>query len=120
MKRSRLLPGELRGALSPLESRVLGLLSPAGARTVRDVHGRLGGDAALTSVAVTLDRLHKMGLVERRAETCRGGIRYRYTARTSPRDFEKRLVESTVDNLIERFGPAALAYFEERFGKRRR
>lgn len=122
MKRSRLLPEEVRSALSPLESQVLGLLKPGEEFSVRRVHERVSARkrVALTSVAVTLDRLYKMGLVDRRAETGRGGVHYLYTPRTSPREFERSMVKSAVDRLIERFGSTALAYFEERFGRRKR
>lgn len=119
MKRSSVLPPAVRRALSPLESRVLDLLPPGRTKTVREIHETLSGDVALTSVAVTLDRLHKMGLVDRRAERCQGGIRYLYTPRSSPGEFERELVKSAVNRLIERFGSTAQTYFDERFGARR-
>ncbi|HLC48452.1 MAG TPA: BlaI/MecI/CopY family transcriptional regulator [Candidatus Norongarragalinales archaeon] len=103
--------------LSPLESDVIGKLWGAGELTVRDLHKKLRGRYALTSVAVSLDRLFQKKLVNRRINTGRGGIHYIYSARQSKQEFEKSVVQQAVDKLIERFGPSAVSYFDEKYGK---
>ncbi len=106
--------------LSPLEADVLRVLWPDKKMRVREIHERLRGKrmAALSSVAVILDRLHSKGIVARKIETARGGVRYVYYPTQDKRSFEKSVVERTVNNLIETFGPTAVSYFNERFRKR--
>ena len=105
------------GLLSPLESEVLRILWKQGDARVRDIYAALPRrrSVALTSVAVILDRLHRKGMVSRRAEAGRGGYHYIYSARASRQEFEHSVIERTVDKLIDNFGPTAVAYFNERF-----
>lgn len=119
--------------LSPLESNVISILwssaqernsaQGSGGCKVRDLHKSLKArrqKVALTSVAVILDRLHDKGLVTRTAETGRGGIHYIYSAAKTREEFEKGAVATAVEGLMERFGPVAVNYFNERFGKEKR
>lgn len=117
MKNSKLAP-EVKKALSPLESNALDSLGNK-ELSVREIHGRLKKKVPVTSVAVTMDRLHKAGLVSRRVEKCRGGLRYIYKQTQSKEVFERSVVETTVDKLLDKFGPTALSYFHERFGSKR-
>ncbi|HIG98623.1 TPA: hypothetical protein HA231_04335 [Candidatus Woesearchaeota archaeon] len=103
--------------LSPLESDVLEALWPAGEMRVRQLYAilRKRRKVALTSVAVILDRLFEKGVVDRRIETGRGGLRYVYFPKKDRKQFEKSVVEETVNKLIGRFGSVAVSYFNERF-----
>ena len=105
--------------LSPLESAVLCCLWQKEHMYVRDLYNCLKKErkVALTSIAVILDRLHKKGLVERVIETSRGGFRYLYSASKDEKEFERTMVENTVNTLISKFGKTALSYFNERFSK---
>ncbi len=105
--------------LSPLEGAVIQCLWRAERMYVRDIYNCLKKErkVALTSIAVILDRLHKKGLVERKIESSRGGFRYLYSAAKDEKEFERTLVENTVNTLINRFGKTALSYFNERFSK---
>ena len=105
--------------LSPLESGVLHCLWPNRELKVRDIYQRLkkGRKVALTSVAVILDRLYEKGVVDRKIETARGGLRYVYFPKKDKRQFEKSVVEETVNRLIDKFGTVAISYFNERFVK---
>jgi predicted transcriptional regulator len=59
-------PRDLFGArLGSLERRVLEIVWDSGEVTVRDVHARLEGQVAYTTVMTTLDRLFKKGLLAR-------------------------------------------------------
>ena len=106
--------------LSPLENDALKVLWPNKSMRVRDIYNKLKGNrrVALSSVAVILDRLHEHSVVTRIAETGRGGVRYVYTPRHDKKSFEKSIVDRTVNKLISQFGPTAVSYFNERFGKR--
>ncbi len=112
---------ELQTALSPLEQETFALLKNNQKVIVRDLHKKLKKKrkVALTSVAVTLDRLYKKGLVDRDTETCKGGVRFLYYLKKDKTTFEKMVVEQAVDKLIGKFGDSALAYFNERFSDKK-
>ncbi len=104
--------------LSPLEGDVLEHLWPDKRLRVRDIYQLLRQKkkkAALTSVAVTLDRLFERGVVERQIEPARGGLRYVYSPKKDRLQFEKSVVEEAVNKLIDKFGTVAISYFNERF-----
>ena len=109
---------DFESLLSPLENDVLRVLWPDRKMRVREIHGKLKQKVALSSVAVILDRLHDRGIVARKVETARGGVRYLYYPAQDKAAFEKSVVEKTVNGLIESFGPTAVSYFNERFRKR--
>lgn len=106
--------------LSPLEDVVIHELFQRKELTSRAIFTLLRKRkkrAALTSIAVSLDRLYSEGLVTRRTETCRGGLRYVYSASGKERDVYKLMISRSVDKILERFGPVASSYFNERFSK---
>jgi predicted transcriptional regulator len=104
--------------LSPLEGDVLKILWPDKQMRVREIHEKLKSKVALSSVAVICDRLHDRGIVARKIETARGGVRYIYYPTQDKNAFEKTVVEDTVNKLIETFGSTAVSYFNDRFRKR--
>ncbi len=113
---------EKKGAeivLSPLESEILNVLWREKKSRVSRIHAKLRRNIALTSVAVSLDRLHKKRVVDRAVEAGRGGPHYIYYPIHSRHDFEKSIVDSTVNKLLNTFGGVALNYFDERFGKKK-
>lgn len=113
---------EYDSVLSPLESDILKVMWPDKKLKVRQVYEKLKGKrtVALTSIAVILDRLHDKSIVERDVETGRGGLRYIYYPKTDKAEFEKSIVESTVNKLIARFGNTAVSYFNDRFSDKKR
>ncbi len=104
--------------LSPLEADVLSVLWPDKKLRVREIHEKLIKKVALSSVAVICDRLHDKGIVARKIETARGGVRYIYYPTQDKSSFEKSVVENTVNKLIKTFGSNAVSYFNERFKKK--
>lgn len=110
--------GDFDSLLSPLEGDVLCVLWPDKKMRVREIHDKLKKKVALSSVAVICDRLHDKGIVARKIETARGGVRYVYYPTQDKSSFEKSVVEKTVNKLIDTFGPTAVSYFNERFRKR--
>jgi len=111
---------DFSAVLSPLESDVLKVLWPDKELKVRQIFDKLKDKrkVALSSVAVILDRLHSKKIVNRKILKGRGGVRYIYYPSKNKKDFEASIVENAVDNLIKRFGPTAVSYFNERFAKR--
>lgn len=106
--------------LSPLENDILKTIWPDKSLRVRQIYEKLKTrrKLALSSVAVLLDRLHEKSIVERKIETARGGVRYIYSPKKDKKNFEKSIVEKTVNKLIYNYGNTAVAYFNERFSKR--
>lgn len=113
------LKGNFESVLSPLEADILKVIWPNKSMKVRQVYNILKEKrkVALSSIAVILDRLLEKNIVDRRIETGRGGIRYIYFPVKDRREFEKTVIEKTVDTLIEKFGSTAVSYFNERFKK---
>ena len=104
--------------LSPLEADVLEVLWHSSELRVREIYRLLrqrGRKVALTSVAVILDRLFESGIVGRKIESARGGLRYVYSPKKDKRQFETSVVEGAVNRLIDKFGNVAISYFNERF-----
>jgi predicted transcriptional regulator len=107
----------LNSFLSPLEMNILSCLWKTDNLKVRQIHKMLGAkrSAPVSSIAVTLDRLHKNKIVRRKIASGRGGMHYIYSSRLSKSDFEQEIVEKTVNGLLTSFGQVAFAYFNERF-----
>jgi|GEM_PF-989060 len=105
--------------LSPLENNILNVLWKSGeGMRVRGICAKLGG-TPLTSIAVTLDRLHKKSAVIRESEKGRGGTHYIYSA-VPKESFQRSLVAGVMDRLVENFGQIAVNYFNEKYGKRKK
>ena len=104
-------------ALSPLEAQVISLMQPQAKYSAADLYTIVCRQrkVAASSVSVILDRLYQKGLVARETETARGGIRFRYSLETNKERFERKVVESTVNTLVKKFGSKAIAYFNETF-----
>ena len=107
--------------LSPLENDVLKVLWKRDEMRVRDIYYilRKKRKVALTSVAVILDRLHEKKMVSRRIALGRGGEHYIYSTCCSKQDFDQSVIDKTVNRLIDKFGPTAVTYFNERFSKKK-
>lgn len=105
--------------LSPLENNILNVLWKSGkGMRVRELHAKLK-KVPLTSIAVTLGRLHKKNAVMRASEKGRGGTRYIYSA-IPKESFQRSLVAGIADRLVENFGSIAVNYFNEKYGKNKR
>ncbi|MEK6973792.1 MAG: BlaI/MecI/CopY family transcriptional regulator [Nanoarchaeota archaeon] len=105
--------------LSPLKQDVLKIIWPDKKLRVRQIYKILSRKrkVALSSIAVILDRLYEKNIVDRSPETARGGTRYVYFPKKNKEEFEKSIIETTVNKLIEKFGRTAVSYFDERFSK---
>ena len=73
---------------------------------------------AVTTVATTLDRLYRKGLVSR--ELVReGGPHYMYKARMTEGEFRYAVVNGVMDALLESFNDVTVAYLAEKIGTKR-
>lgn len=103
--------------LSPLEKDVLKTLWPNKKMRVKEIFQKLHAKgSALSSVAVICDRLHEKGILKREIEKSeKDCVRYVYYPSQDRVNFEKSVIETTVNKLIETFGQNAVSYFNERF-----
>ncbi|HLD57922.1 MAG TPA: BlaI/MecI/CopY family transcriptional regulator [archaeon] len=110
------------GVVSPLQADILKGLWKQEKSTVRELYNTIKNKkkVALTSIAVDLDRLHKKGMVERVTENGLGGPHYIYSVSKSKSEFEKSVLDTTVNKLIEKFGSVAVDYFNDRFSSKNR
>lgn len=116
------IAGKSRGLtsfLSPLELDILSCLWKKDNLKVRQIYKMFGSrrKVPVSSIAVTLDRLHKNKIVRRKIESGRGGMHYIYSSKLSKSGFEQQIVEKTVNSLITSFGQVAFSYFNGRFSK---
>ena len=109
----------LETILSTLESDIMNLLWKRNPLKVKELHELLKKkhSVAQTSIAVTMDRLYEKKIVDRKIESGRGGLHYLYYPSKNKQEFEKAILDQTVNKLIEAFGPTAVSYFDERFKK---
>ncbi|MDI6721385.1 MAG: BlaI/MecI/CopY family transcriptional regulator [Candidatus Aenigmarchaeota archaeon] len=110
----------IHSLLSPLETDILLLLWKLEQAKVKDIHKMLKRKAALTSVAVTLDRLHQKGVVSRTVEKGLGGGHYIYCPKSTRHEFEESVIDHTVNRLMNNFGAVAANYFHRRFSRRKK
>jgi predicted transcriptional regulator len=96
-------------ALGELQAEILGALRKLGKASARDILKEIapGRRLAYTTVSTVLDRLHKKGLVKRTRVAGRGGAKYIYSYAT-PVGMRANLVERTLSNLIDAFGPSVV------------
>ncbi len=78
---------------------------------VRDMVARMP-ELAYTTVMTTLNRLADKGLLQRGGSSAQRAYPYRLTG--TPEDFLRQAGQAEVDDLIARFGDAALAAFAAR------
>ena len=111
-----LAKGDITGILNELESQIMDCLwthGHAGA-TARDIYGCIKRkDLANTTIVVTLDRLHKKGLVEREVARGRGGMYYIYRPRFTRQAFGERLALMFAQSMLNTFGDSMAAFFSE-------
>ena len=117
-----MLPDDIVKTLSPLEKDILGEMDEGKEFSAAEIYRTLSQKrkVAQSSISVLLDRLFKKGLLQRETETARGGIRFLYTLDVNREKYERKVVENTVNALIQKFGSHAIAYFNESFDKKRK
>ncbi len=99
--------------LGSLEREIISVLERERDATTRDVLAELrrrGRDVAYTTVSTILTRLHAKGLVDRRAESFRGGERFVY----SYKDIEGEYIDSLLGGLLSTFGTRGVVHLARR------
>ncbi|BAA30699.1 BlaI/MecI/CopY family transcriptional regulator [Pyrococcus horikoshii] len=70
-----------------------------------------------STVSILMNRLCEKGLLTRRMDRGRGGIKYIYTVTTTREEFERKIVEKIIDSLIANFREATYAYLAKKIKK---
>ncbi|AEC51090.1 hypothetical protein PNA2_0172 [Pyrococcus sp. NA2] len=70
-----------------------------------------------STVSIIMNRLCEKGLLTRRMERGRGGIRYVYMITTTREEFERKIVEKIIDTLLANFREATYAYISKKIRK---
>ncbi len=105
---------DLCSVLSDLECELMKHLWGTGDSTAREIYDKLGDqELAQTTVVVTLDRLHKKGLVSRTVATGKGGLHYIYSPKMSKDQFGERLSALLAEKMLTTFGPSVASYFSK-------
>ncbi len=113
---------EIIKSLSPLESSVIQIIKANKKYSSQEIYELIKkkNKVSRSSIPIILDRLYNKGLLARKTETARGGIRFLYQLQLSQEKFERRVVENTVNALVKRFGENAVVYFNESVSKQKR
>jgi len=96
----------LRARLGTLERQVIEIVWKSDEVTVRDVHTRLDGRVAYTTVMTTLDRLFRKGLLGR-TKRARAFV---YSALASREELDDIVASDVVSGLLEGKGSAPLPF----------
>ena len=96
----------LRARLGTLEREVIEIVWKSDEVTVRDVHTRLDGRVAYTTVMTTLDRLFRKGLLAR-TKRARAFV---YSALASREELDDIVASDVVSGLLEGEGSAPLPF----------
>jgi len=83
--------------------------------TCREMHDALGRkhDIATTTITVTCDRMHAKGLLERKVERGKGGLKYIYAPKLSKEQIVSKLSKKFVNYLRNSFGESSVAYLKK-------
>lgn len=105
----------LKTIVSGLEEDLLNFLWKNGPSTVRTIYESIGRQRglALTTMAVTLDRMYSKGLTKRELSKGRGGLKYIYSAGASREEIGKSLARTIVKRLSSTFGSSFVSYFNK-------
>ena len=86
--------------LGSLESELMERIWRRGETSVRDLYDELAPGLAYTTVMTTLDRLHKKGLLERRAV----GRAFHYSAKLSKQEYDQQLTQHLLGIAMQETG----------------
>ncbi|MFH1256503.1 MAG: BlaI/MecI/CopY family transcriptional regulator, partial [Candidatus Diapherotrites archaeon] len=66
-----------------------------------------------TTVTVTCDRMYGKGLLERKVERGKGGLKYIYSPKISKDQMASKISKKFVDYLRKSFGESSIAYLKK-------
>lgn len=114
MKKINLNKKNMSSVFGPLEADILKYLWKNEKARSKTLFKKLKTKHKYThsTIAVTLDRLYKKGIVKRKQETCRGGKRYIYYPKFSKEELGTELADKFLIFLRNTFGESCVAKFK--------
>ncbi len=106
----------IKAVLPPMEAEIMEYMWRVKVSTAGDVYEymkKVHDEIRRSTVSILMNRLCERGLLSRSIERGKGGIRYVYSVTTSREEFEKRVVESILDALMNNFREATYAYISK-------
>ena len=101
--------------LGQLEAVLLGVVKRQGRASSKDVWNEIKRKRkiAYNSIATTLARLYRKGLLKREPKIGRGGEKYIYFVKENQK-LQKQVVNHFLDTLVVAFGPAVISSINEK------
>jgi predicted transcriptional regulator len=99
--------------LGPLESHIMQIMwneEISVARDVFEIMRKNDKDIRRSTISIMMNRLCERGLLERRAETGKGGERFVYTVRITREEFAHAVVERVMRGLLDSFEDTTVKY----------
>ena len=107
---------DIGSLFSKLEADMLRYLWGKGYGSTNILYKLLGEKHHVThsTIAVTLGRLYENGILKRKAERGRGGIRFIYYPKFTKEEFGNRLADKFIEFLRKGFGEACIANLKKK------
>ena len=101
---------------SDLETDILNYLWSKGEGRSRTIYLLFGGKHGVThsTVAVTLNRLHEKGILKRKSETARGGVRFVYHPTMTKEELGTDIGYNFLEFLRNTFGESSIANLKKK------
>jgi predicted transcriptional regulator len=99
--------------LGPLESQIMQIMwneEISVARDVFEIMRKNDKDIRRSTISIMMNRLCERGLLERRAETGKGGERFVYTVRITREEFAHAVVTRVMRGLLDSFEDTTVKY----------
>ena len=99
--------------LGPLESQIMQIMwdeEISVARDVFEIMRKNDKDIRRSTISIMMNRLCERGLLERRAETGKGGERFVYTVRITREEFAHAVVARVMRGLLDSFEDTTVKY----------
>ncbi|MCD6143977.1 BlaI/MecI/CopY family transcriptional regulator [Thermococcus sp.] len=106
----------LRAVLPPMEAEIMEYMWKIKVATAGEVYDYLKEkheSLRRSTVSILMNRLCERGLLKRKVGSGRGGMKYVYSVATSKEEFEKKVVESILNSLMNNFKEATVAYLSK-------
>ncbi len=116
MRRIDLESKNVDSLFSDLETDILRYLWSKGHGSTNILYKLLGEKHHVThsTIAVTLGRLYKSGILIRKPERGKGGIRFLYYPKFSKEEFGEHLTDKFIEFLRKGFGESSVAYLKKK------
>lgn len=107
--------------LGPLESQIMQIMWDEKISVARDVYEimrKKDKNTRRSTISIMMNRLCERGLLERRAETGKGGERFIYSVRISREEFSQAVVAKVMRGLLESFEDTTVRYVRNHLSER--